>query len=40
MIFVLADRLGKFPDEIRDMPIEDFIAFGAYLEILEENRAQ
>lgn len=38
MIFALADRLGKLPDEIREMSVEDFITFGAYLEILEEAR--
>lgn len=38
MIFALADRLGKMPDEIRELSIDDFIAFGAYLEILEDAR--
>lgn len=39
MIFALADRLGKLPDEIRELSVEDFIAFGAYFEIRKDHDA-
>jgi hypothetical protein len=37
---MLADRLGKMPDQIRDMAVEDFITFGAYLEMCDEANKQ
>ena len=35
----LADQLGRFPHEVREIPLEDFVSLLAFYQIQQEERA-
>jgi hypothetical protein len=38
-VMAIADRLGRLPHEVREMPVTDFVTLCAFYEIREEERA-
>lgn len=38
VVYALADRLGKLPDEVRSMSLEDFVGLQVHLYLNEVER--